>query len=65
MTAETEKDEKWWAEEIEKCSKSPYYFMKNYVSIDGDPFITVLSEQQYNDMVFHPEKYFSPKRLRI
>jgi hypothetical protein len=35
-------------EELEKCLKSPYYFATTYAKVSGKPFITDLSEDDFN-----------------
>lgn len=41
-------------DELQKCSKSPYYFATNYISIERNgetvPFRTDLTEGQFNGM---------------
>lgn len=34
--------------EIEKCNKSPYYFATKYLTVNGKPFETRLSEKIFN-----------------
>lgn len=35
-------------EEIRKCRESPYYFATTYLQIDGKPFTTGLTEEEFN-----------------
>ena len=35
-------------EELQKCNKSPYYFATNYLTRDGKPFTTNLTENEFN-----------------
>lgn len=37
------------AEEISACEKSPYYFATKYLTINGQPFTTHLSEEEFNE----------------
>jgi hypothetical protein len=37
-----------WEAELKKCMESPYYYMTSYVIIDGKPFITCLTEEEFN-----------------
>lgn len=34
--------------ELEKCKASPYYFMTKYCLVDGKPFTTPLTEEEFN-----------------
>lgn len=38
--------------EHEKCKNSPYYFAMKYMTINGKPFTTNLTEHQFN-LIFH------------
>lgn len=40
-----------WLQDFEKCKQSPYYFMTRYWQIDGKPFTTPLSKEQFNEIV--------------
>ena len=35
-------------EELEKCETNPYYFATKYLTINGEPFTTVYTEQEFN-----------------
>lgn len=35
-------------EEFQKCKESPYYFATKYLKISGQPFKTILSEEEFN-----------------
>ena len=35
-------------QEIEKIKKSPYYFATTYLKVDGKPYRTVLTEEEFN-----------------
>jgi hypothetical protein len=41
-------DEKDIATEIKRCCDSPYYFATRYLLIDGKPFTTHLSEEDFD-----------------
>lgn len=45
-TIEDELEEQF--SELRKCKDSPYYFATRYVTVDGKPFRTSLTEQQFN-----------------
>jgi hypothetical protein len=36
------------AEELEMCKSNPYYFAKKYMKINGNPFETMISEDDFN-----------------
>jgi hypothetical protein len=40
--------EKGYQDLIEKCKNSPYFFATNYLTINGKPFSTMLSEEEFN-----------------
>lgn len=42
--------EKTMQEEFDKCIKSPYYYATKYLIVNGKPFTTKLSEQDFNKM---------------
>jgi len=50
-------NEKQIQEEIEACNKSPYYYCTKYLTVDGKPFTTMLSEEEFND-------YFNSIRVK-
>jgi len=35
-------------DELEKCVNSPYHFATNYLTVDGEKFSTLLSEEEFN-----------------
>jgi len=37
--------------ELEKCKKSPYYFFTKYWMVNGEPFTTPLTEEEFNKKV--------------
>lgn len=37
-------------EEMEKCKANPYYFFTKYITINGKPATTLLSEDQFNEI---------------
>ena len=39
-------------DEIKKCQESPYYFATTYLKIKDKPFVTPLSEKQFNQYFF-------------
>ena len=39
-------------DEIKKCQESPYYFATTYLKVNNKPFITPLSERQFNQYFF-------------
>lgn len=41
--------------EIEKCQKSPYYFATTYLTVNGKPFKTHLSEESFNKYIADKE----------
>lgn len=45
-------------EECKKCAESPWYFATKYLTIDGKPFTTLLSEEEFNDVFFSRHKKF-------
>jgi len=36
-------------EELNKCLASPYYYAMNYLTLNGKPFKTNLTEEEYNE----------------
>jgi hypothetical protein len=46
--------------ELEKCVKSPYYFATSYMKVNGLPFITDLTESDFNR---HFNAFFSPSSV--
>jgi len=48
--------------ELEKCKNSPYYFATNYMTCNGKPFTTHLTEEEFNN-VFH--YYFNKRRNKL
>jgi len=38
-------------EEYNKCRNSPYYFMTKYMTVNGKPFTTELTEEEFNKKV--------------
>lgn len=40
----------YWEEEERKCIASPYYFATNYLTLNGKPFITLMTEEEFNEM---------------
>lgn len=34
--------------EFEKCKTNPYYFATTYLTINGKPFTTILTEEEFN-----------------
>lgn len=39
-----------WQDEIKKCQASPYYYATTYLKVNGMPFTTLLSEEEFNKM---------------
>lgn len=37
--------------EIIKCRENPYYFATKYLTVNGKPFTTLLTEQEFNKQV--------------
>jgi hypothetical protein len=35
--------------EIRKCRENPYYFATKYATLNGEPFTTTLSEEEFNN----------------
>lgn len=35
--------------ELEKCKENPYYFATKYLTINGKPYTTVLTEEEFNN----------------
>lgn len=47
---EAENDTKiYWEQELIKCKESPYYYATTYLQINGKPFTTILTEDEFND----------------
>jgi hypothetical protein len=44
-------------EEFDKCRENPYYFMTKYMTVNGEPFATPMSEKSFNEIF----KKLSPK----
>lgn len=44
----------FWQSEMEKCKASPYYFYTKYVLVDGKPFTTNLTEEEFNEEFIKP-----------
>jgi hypothetical protein len=42
----------FWKIELEKCKKSPYYFFKNYMKVNGESPVTWLTEAKYNEFFY-------------
>lgn len=42
--------ENHWVHELKKCIESPYYFAKTYITINGKPYQTSLSEKEFNEI---------------
>ena len=42
--------------EIVKCRDNPYYFATNYLTVNGKPFTTPLSEKAFNSYFNNKEK---------
>lgn len=42
-------------EEIKKCKESPYYYATKYLSVNGKPFKTRLTEEEFNREFFKLE----------
>lgn len=40
-----------WDVEMEKCRASPYYYMTKYWIVDGKPFTTPLTEEEFNKQI--------------
>ena len=38
-------------DEIMKCIESPYYMATKYMTVNGEPFTTMMSEEEFNEMV--------------
>lgn len=57
MTAEQE-------QEYSKCMESRYYFMTKYWTVNGEPFTTAMSENDFNDLCRRMEKPPLMKRRR-
>lgn len=38
-----------WLQEYEKCKTNPYYYATKYLTINGKPFTTLLTEEQFNN----------------
>lgn len=49
------------AEECKKCAESPYYFMTNYVIVDGKPFTTLLQEKEFNEYIVYLQSKINKK----
>ena len=45
-------DEHYWEQELHKCKINPYYFYTKYMTVNGKPCTTRLSEQDFNDYFF-------------
>ena len=45
-------DEHFWEQELHKCKISPYYYYTKYMTANGKPCTTRLSEQEFNDYSF-------------
>lgn len=43
-------------EEIEKCRSNPYYFATKYLTVDGKPFTTLMTEREFNKDFFILQK---------
>jgi len=39
-------------EEFNKCKESPYYFATKYLKINGKPFETNYTEEEFNELFF-------------
>jgi len=52
-------------EEQEKCSASPYYFATKYLTMNGKPFTTRLSEEEFNKWFEESNTKLLLKRRRI
>jgi hypothetical protein len=35
-------------EEVKKCIESPYYYAMKYLTVNGQPFTTPLTEEEFN-----------------
>jgi hypothetical protein len=45
-------DEHFWEQELHKCKINPYYYYTKYMTANGKPCTTRLSEQEFNDYFF-------------
>lgn len=34
--------------EIQKCKENPHYFANKYLTVNGEPFQTMLNEKEFN-----------------
>lgn len=42
-------DEHYWEQELHKCKINPYYYATKYLTVNGQPFTTRLTETEFND----------------
>ena len=55
-----------WNEELEKCKKSPYYFATKYLTVNGKPFTTLHSEEEFNKFFNNTKPVIhGKKRVRV
>jgi len=39
------------AAEIEKCRKDPHYFVTKYMTVNGEPFVSNVPKEHFNEIV--------------
>ena len=47
-TKKKESEDQALKREFNKCKSNPYYFATKYLTINGEPFVTNLSEKAFN-----------------
>lgn len=43
------KEKLHWEQEMKKCIDSPYYFATTYLTVNGMPFTTLYTEEEFNE----------------
>lgn len=51
-------------QEYQKCRDSPYYFAITYLTVNGKPFKTELSEEKFNERYRQVNNYVQRSKTR-